>query len=404
MRSIAGRKLMRRVPALVLCALLLFPASVLAAPTVGTPEQIEAKKAEKAAALAEMAAARTQLAMKTSEFIEGAKQLQRVRVDVSEVTTQLAEIEGVVERSESALASRAVELYRGDRLSMLSIMLSAESVVDLMERANYLASITDRDARLLVDLRHSRAQTAWLKSQLDDRLAKLEALQIAADSQTKQIEAAIAAQQARATALDQDLAELLTPVAVYSGANPTSDFNPNTLISDSNYRAATSMSVADIQTFLDSQPGRLARYRAKDHNGNVHSAAEMIAEAATGWGVSPKVILATLQKEQSLLTDKSLKRSQLDWAMGCGKGDSYTSNKYQGFGKQIWFGASKLDKNAAGWSLGKTRKIDGSVLQMTNSSTWSLYMYTPHLPGANSFWLIYWRYFGDPLAEAGAVP
>jgi len=41
--------------------------------------------------------------------------------------------------------------------------------------------------------------------------------------------------------------------------------------------------------------------------------------------------------------------------------------------------------------------IDGSAVYPTNSATYSLYKYTPHLRGTTSFWLLYWRYFGDPL-------
>jgi len=131
--------------------------------------------------------------------------------------------------------------------------------------------------------------------------------------------------------------------------------------------------------------------------------AQMIAEAAKGWRINPKVILVKLQKEQSLLADTSPSRNQYNWAMGCGKADSRTFYQYQGFGKQIWFGASKLDKNAGPWHPGISMKIDGSRIHPTNSATYSLYKYTPHFRGTKSFWRLYWRYFGDPLAAPAPV-
>ncbi len=124
----------------------------------------------------------------------------------------------------------------------------------------------------------------------------------------------------------------------------------------------------------------------------------MIAEASVKWGISPKVILATLQKEQSLLTAKNPSQNAMDWAMGCGKADSFTTYKYQGFGKQIYYGAEKFKQNAALWKPGASQKIDGSTVYPTNPGTHAQYRYTPHFPGVMSFWMIYWRYFGDPLS------
>jgi hypothetical protein len=134
------------------------------------------------------------------------------------------------------------------------------------------------------------------------------------------------------------------------------------------------------------------------------STAQMIAEAALAWRVNPKVILVKLQKEQSLLADTSPSRTQYDWAMGAGATDSGKIYKYQGFGKQIWWGAEKLNKNTGPWRPGISMRIDGSRIHPTNSATYSLYKYTPHFRGTMSFWMLYWRYFGDPLSVPGVTP
>ena len=122
----------------------------------------------------------------------------------------------------------------------------------------------------------------------------------------------------------------------------------------------------------------------------------MIAEASSAWGVSPKVILATLQKEQSLVSDPSPSAYALDWAMGCGKTDSVTYTQYQGFGNQIWSGARVLSNGRSFWHRGMSLAIDGAAVYPTDASTESLYRYTPHFAGATLFWKLYWRYFGDP--------
>ena len=159
------------------------------------------------------------------------------------------------------------------------------------------------------------------------------------------------------------------------------------------------MSAADIQGFLNEQKGILRSYRARDHAGVERTAAEMIAEAALAWRVNPQVILATLQKEQSLLSDSTPSARALAWAMGCGKLDGgRTLSRYYGFGNQIWYGAKTLDTGADLWKPGTKLTIDGNAVMPYNSATFALYRYTPHIHGNLSFWMIYWRYFGDPLS------
>jgi hypothetical protein len=115
--------------------------------------------------------------------------------------------------------------------------------------------------------------------------------------------------------------------------------------------------------------------------------------------VSPKVILATLQKEQSLLENAHPTQEAMDWAMGCGRPDSGARIlKYKGFGKQIDGGASKFDSNANLWEPGYTEPIDsGAFVKPTNPGTLAQWRYTPHTSGVRSFWNLYWRYFGSPL-------
>ena len=373
---------------------------------------IEAKKAKQAAALADLEQQRVDLDVKIAEYMAIGRDLDRTRAEVSELATQLAAGEVKLANARSALTSRAVELYRSPRIGMIEMLMGTRSLQDLMVRARYLAIISDHDARLMRDYRLTQSENLYLQQSLQDREQNLINLQNQADEQRKQIEVAIAKQQAQANALGADIARMMAEAAapvvpavtsgstgvVPAGSAPSGKYQPDTVISEANFRAAGSMSAADIQAFLQTQPGSLKSYTGKDYAGVQKTAAEMIYDASVKWGISPKVILATLQKEQSLLTKGSPSQTAMDWAMGCGKADSFTTYKYQGFGKQIWFGAYKFKQNADLWKPGATQKIDGSTVRPTNPGTHAQYRYTPHFPGVMSFWMIYWRYFGDPLA------
>lgn len=380
------------------CALLCLAPVALAVPPLATGSSaVDAKKAEEAAVRAEMERSRLEIAELTQEYLALAKEMGRTKTEISEISTRLAAMEVQIDKADDALARRAVELYRGDRVDMLKVLFTAESLQDLWVRTNYLAKITYRDIRLVKEVRLARSENRYLQEGLYTKMDQLRVMQANADQQRSRIESDLALQQQRAEQISADIARLMwTPVE--GGTAPEGGFDPNTVIAETTFRDSSAMSVEQIQAFLEDQPGTLATYRAKDHNGQMKSVAEMIAEASARWGVNPKVVLATLQKEQSLLTKKSPSQHTYDWAMGCGRADSRTYYEYQGFGKQIWCGAEKLAKNGGGWSPGKSMKIDGSRIYPTNAATYSLFRYTPHFKGTMSFWLIYWRYFGDPLA------
>lgn len=372
-------------------------AAVLAAPAIALaePSAVETKEAERAAALTELQTLETRLSEQLAEYVEIGRRIDQTRLELSEATTHVAEADVRLQRAKAALEERAVQLYRGGRVGFVEILFSAGSIQDLMDRANYLAIVGRYDTRLIEETRIARQQTEWEEQELFSRVDQLAQLQAEADTRRVDIENAIDAQQATATELDEDIARLMR---LRAGSDPEGEFSPDTVISDANFRDVGSMTVEDIQAFLDEQPGTLGSYSAPDHDGHLKSTAQMVAEAAAYWKISPKVILVTLQKEQSLLLKTSPTQEAYDWAMGCGKADSRTYYEFQGFGTQIWWGAQKLDKNAEPWYPGIEMMIDGSMMLPTNEATYSLYEYTPHLRGTTSFWMLYWRYFGDPLS------
>ncbi|MBI5230842.1 MAG: hypothetical protein HY876_01630, partial [Coriobacteriales bacterium] len=197
------------------------------------------------------------------------------------------------------------------------------------------------------------------------------------------------------------------------------NFNPNYVLSDANLRDYDSMSAAQIQKFLEKQPGALDTLVTPDHNGRSKKASQIIYDACRAYKISPKVMLVMLQKEQSLLTRKSPDQRTLERAVGAGIPGGAT-NRYPGFGNQIWNGARLLDGYGEGkstsyipkWKRGMT--WDGATAKVTprNIATFKLFVYNPvigatapygdlssqqgSLRGNANFWNIYRRYFGDP--------
>jgi fibronectin type 3 domain-containing protein len=176
-------------------------------------------------------------------------------------------------------------------------------------------------------------------------------------------------------------------------------------------RATYSMSAGDIQSFLGAQTGILESLVTTNYAGQPMTASAIIYQACQNYGISPRVILTMLQKEQSLLTRTTLTSSTLTRALGAGCPDK-TTNYYPGFGKQVWYAAWLLSNFGEVkafpstyvnlWAPGMTYQCGASVVTPENLATYKLYVYNPSVEGNNTFWSVYAKYFGDPLA--GFVP
>jgi hypothetical protein len=210
--------------------------------------------------------------------------------------------------------------------------------------------------------------------------------------------------------------------AQHTSALAASNFT-NYLIDDNVFRDSGSMSAGDVQNFLNSEGSGLAGFSDIENCGSSSgphysfyatyyacgqraSAAQIIAAAGQAYGISPRVILATLQKEQSLVTTPNPTASQLNCAMGylsCGNDlgffNQVDNGTWQfrtdmelGNGNNWWGytpasypcnGATSLYNNAL--KAGRTVTFSDangtaySTITLANMSTATLYCYTPHV-------------------------
>ncbi len=184
------------------------------------------------------------------------------------------------------------------------------------------------------------------------------------------------------------------------------DFNPDYIISDQELTDYNSMSLAQVQKFLEDKGSSLAYYATIDTDGLGRTASEIIWRVAQSYKVSPKVLLVTLQKEQSLITDTTPEQKQLDWATGYGVCDACslsdpTIQKYKGFATQVDYAAGWKRwflENAAtlAWAKqpGITYLIDTYQITPNNLATAAFYTYTPHYHGNYNFWKLWQDWFG----------
>lgn len=312
------------------------------------------------------------------------------------------------------------------------------------------------------------------------------------------------------------LSVFISGITFVLNSNPVAAFDDSRIIDDILFSDTKSMSKQDIQDFLNAKGGFIATWKdevnmpfpgKKDtsgrqcfsHRATGMSAAEIIYEASTDWQanymvwrdpdgnviprlqwhsyegkiascrtevaewapyglktVSPKVLLATMQKEQTLVTATGTYSNntsaylnppcnwtggecgnnnyKLYWAMGYGYPDSgNTKDRYGGFYNQINWAAWQLrfnyersagntDWDGVGYIYysgpmtegthkpcatcdpqeydGYWRDYEGNLHYISNRATASLYYYTPHINGNKNFVTIYESWFEPVFADA----
>ena len=246
----------------------------------------------------------------------------------------------------------------------------------------------------------------------------------------------------------------IAPASALSG----SQFNPGNIISDAYFFDRNAMSEAQIQSFLDSKSGGclnslclgVLRVNTATEPASYSPGGELLCNAYTGatserastiifkvqqaCGISAKVLLVILQKEQSLVTRAAPTALSIERAMGYGCPDNTggtCASQYYGFYNQVSNAAWQLRRYGApppfgnyqpGWEaiqFNPNIACGSSQVYITNRATAALYNYTPYQPNAaalgnlhgtgdgcssygnRNFWVYYNDWFGSPTQPPG---
>ena len=248
-------------------------------------------------------------------------------------------------------------------------------------------------------------------------------------------------------------------VALGEGVEAVADarfFNPAYIISDYAFFNRYAMTEAEIQAFLDARIGTCISAKCLNvlsvptssqradpmcaaYSGAAsESIARIIYKVQVACGVSAKAILVTLQKEQSLVTQKAPTDPQLRKAMGYACPDTAPCDPgFAGVADQIYWGArafvrytmppgtgpgTEFYTNYNWFPVGVPMGIryhpnaacGTAPVTIRNLATASLYYYTPYTPNASAlanlygtgdacgsygnrnFWRFYTDWFGSP--------
>jgi hypothetical protein len=225
---------------------------------------------------------------------------------------------------------------------------------------------------------------------------------------------------------------VLSMISVPKAFAATYAYNPSDLIVDNIFTNSNSMSASAIQTFLNKENSGIKglsftescdptapptsstnpytyRFTYYPHCGKKESAATIIYDAGRAYGINPQAIMATMQKEQSLITTPHLTGAAYQASLNCALGYNSCSG-FKGFFSQVdngtwqlrtdvelmsgrnWWGyapssypcSAATSLYSTGLYPDRTVKFADpggktETVKLANASTAALYCYTPYV-------------------------
>jgi hypothetical protein len=242
-----------------------------------------------------------------------------------------------------------------------------------------------------------------------------------------------------------------------ASAATAAGFDPGNIISDANFYNGSAMSGSSVQSFLNSVapnctqrsggPKCLKNFtqnmsgisavsgRCSAIAGGNKSAATIIAQVGAACGISQKVLLVLLQKEQGIVTTSSPTSYMYLHATGFACPDTAPCDPaYYGFGQQVYAAALQFKRYQASptswaYQAGRNNAIlynpnaacGRKTVYIKNQATAGLYIYTPYTPNAaamanlygtgdscsaygnRNFWRMYTDWFGSPTGGSSPI-
>ena len=226
------------------------------------------------------------------------------------------------------------------------------------------------------------------------------------------------------------------------------DFDPGLIVSDDGFYNAHAMTERQIDDFLrdldcrprdtapcvavyrqntvDQPAGGGAGHCEPYEGARAEPAARIIKKVSLACGISPRVLLVLMQKEQSLLTRPSVPGYERATGYGC-PDTADCDTKYFGFFNQLYNAAWQFrqytEEPERAFKIGNVdvgyhpdAACGASRVAIENQATANLYNYTPYQPNAEAladpdadgdacsswgnfnFWRLWNRWFGDPTS------
>lgn len=208
MRSAAARRAVRTGIAATLALSLFSGAAIPAIASPSTPE-IEAKRAEVDSARAQMEELADRAELRREELLELTDALALTREEIADTRADLEQRRREQAAAEDALAERAAGIYRSGGVHVLEVLLGTSSFEDFLTRVEWFRRVNRSDAALVSSVKSAVAAVEASERALERREGEQVALKRQAELKAREVEEALAQQQAYVADLDREIATLV---------------------------------------------------------------------------------------------------------------------------------------------------------------------------------------------------
>lgn len=153
----------------------------------------------------------TKLSAADEKYNYAAQQLKETRAEQAKTKAELAKTENDLADARDQLMTRLVEIYKGGQVSMIEVLLDANTYSDFVNRLDQLGRISEQDSRLVTRvgdyLTQVKDQQARLAEQARDEKIKVAQLEDAKQNVAAQLDAqekALQGKQAQIAQLERE--------------------------------------------------------------------------------------------------------------------------------------------------------------------------------------------------------
>lgn len=192
--------------AVLLVSLLFSPAPGLIAQPAG---DLASKSQQAAQVSSEINALDQQLDVAAEAYNRVKDELDTITEKVDVTRQRLYEIKISLRQRRELLNNRAAALYKNGRTSMLEVLLETKDFADFLDKADYVARVTQNDSKLIKRIRITRDSVAEIEHEFAEQQRQQQGLLEQAQARKSEVETRLNERQALLNSLNQDIQRLL---------------------------------------------------------------------------------------------------------------------------------------------------------------------------------------------------
>lgn len=184
-------------------------AVIVPGPEAGAVPDVATKSEEAARIAREIDSLDQQLAIAAEAYNRVKSELDAVKMELDETRQRLYEIKQSLKSRTDVLNGRAVAMYKNGKTSMLDVLLNTEDFGDFLQRADYVARMTESDAKLVNQIRDTRDSVSELERQITEQERQKYGLVQQAAAKKVEVEAKLNERREFLSNLNEEIQKLL---------------------------------------------------------------------------------------------------------------------------------------------------------------------------------------------------